>query len=101
MTLFDPGPGVAQPEPGEKLSADARRTLANNTALAAGRHPATRRKLLPLAQGKTCGGCVHHHAYGWHNKTFHKCDLHRLGESHSAASDVRVGWPACELWDAS
>jgi len=25
----------------------------------------------------------------------HKCDQHRLGESHSAASDVRVGWPAC------
>ena len=24
---------------------------------------------------------------------------HRLGESHSSASDIRASWPACVLWE--
>lgn len=95
MTLFDPG----APDPRavvEVLSVDRRRTIKNAAILADGRHPATG---LHLADnGETCGTCAHHHAYDYHNRGYHKCDVHRLGESHSAASDIRVSWPACTQW---
>lgn len=83
------------------LSPGAKRNAKNRALLAVGIHPATRR---PLYQGtgvEQCGNCVHHHAYANYRpgKTFHKCDRHRLGESHSEASDIRVGWPGCELWE--
>lgn len=87
-TLFGPAP-----EPRPRLSADQRLTKRNADLLAKGKHPAT---LLPLlGSDATCGGCAHHQALDHHNRTFHKCDVHRLGISHSSASDVRVSWPAC------
>lgn len=99
-TLFDPGPATvttAKERPG--LSADARRTIRDRDLMDVGIHPATRK---PLAgTGLTCATCVHHHAvthYTSRAKTWHKCDLHRLGTSHSAASDIRTSWPACVLY---
>lgn len=89
---------MTRPPSPDGLSADARRTKHNNELLASGTHPATRRKLLGE---HTCGDCDHHHRYEYHGKHFHKCDVHRLGESHSASSDVRVSWPACVLWQAT
>lgn len=81
------------PPPPPELSAGQKLTKRNNELIARGKHPAT---LLPLlGSDDTCGGCVHHHHYQYRAGAHHKCDLHRLGESHSAASDVRVGWPAC------
>ena len=97
MSLFELPP-LPDPGPVERLSAGRRLTIRNNGLLAAGIHPATR---VPLAgTDETCGSCVHHHAYDYHNGRFHKCDLHGLGESHSAASDVRVSWPAGTRWEA-
>lgn len=98
MTTAEPRlfavPGV---EPGpEPLSADRRRTLANANLLASGVHPATRR---PLAGEGTCGTCAHAGRWSNGNRAWWKCDLHRLGVSHSAASDIRVSWPACVLWE--
>lgn len=85
------------PEP-EKLSLARRRTLANNGMLDRGIHPATGR---PLKGGdQTCGDCFHHKART-HNRSWHKCELHRLGLSGSEASDIRVSWPACALFDPS
>lgn len=75
------------------LSADQRRTKANNDMLARGVHPATRQPV--IGDGSRCGECAHHERIEWHNKTFHKCDVHRLGMSHGPASDIRVSWPAC------
>lgn len=87
-TLFGPAP-----EPPPKLSAGQKLTKRNAELLARGRHPAT---LLPLlGSDDKCGDCSHHHRYSYRDDAYHKCDQHRLGESHSAASDVRVGWPAC------
>lgn len=80
------------------LSATQALTKRNNDTLAAGRHPATGLRLAPY--GATCGACAHHQAYEYHSKTYHKCELHRLGQSHSSASDVRVGWPACMAFKA-
>lgn len=82
----------------EGESATQRLTRRNNELLDGGTHPATRRPLF-IGTGEQCGGCQFHHAYRYHNKTFHKCEMHRLGESHSAASDVRVSWPACVLFE--
>lgn len=100
MSLFDTealfGPA---PEPPPKLSADQKLTKRNADLLAKGKHPAT---LLPLLGGDaTCGGCVHHEALPYHSRTYHKCELHRLGISHSTASDVRVSWPACVRFEAA
>ena len=92
--LFDPGPGG--PEPGT-LSATRRLTLRNQRELDAGRHPATGE---PLNDHGTCGQCAHlcrgHH----HDRYYLKCTEHRLGLSHSTASDVRASWPACVRWVA-
>lgn len=45
--------------------------------------------------------CEHRHAVamGGHAKTYHKCELHTLGLSFSQASDIRVSWPACVLFE--
>jgi len=91
--LFDV-PAVPEPE---RLSPDRRRTIKQREMLAKGRHPATG---LELIEGHTCGECVHQHTYS-HDRVWHKCDMHRLGESHSAASDIRVGWPACTSFKAA
>lgn len=85
------------------LSPDAARTKRNNDLIKAGIHPATKRRLLHQLPrvDEACGGCAHHHAYERYSsgkRTFHKCDLHHLGQSHSAASDIRVSWPACALF---
>lgn len=77
------------------LSAGQRLTLRNNEMLTAGRHPATGRS---LDADHTCGECVHHKTRS-HDRTWHKCELHRLGMSHSASSDIRVGWPACSAFE--
>lgn len=98
--LFDPGPAV--PDPYEGMSDGARRTAQQRDLLAAGVHPATR---LPLADaphggaGETCGTCQRQHTYVHRSGArFHKCAL--AGETRSAATDIRLGWPACVRWVA-
>jgi hypothetical protein len=80
------------------LSADQRRTEQNKKLLSLGIHPATRR---PLLKAFVCGECAHHRAHRGNKNIFHKCELHRLGLSRGAASDIRVGWPACDLFEAA
>ena len=80
-------------------SATVRRTRRNNELIEAGRHPATLRPLLPLKADLHCGDCAHHLVAHGNTKTYHKCARHRLGPSHSEASDIRVSWPACELFE--
>ena len=98
VPLFDVepfgGPVVEEPE---RLSAGQRLTIRNNQTLARGIHPAT---LRPLAgNGETCATCTRHTAIEIRpGRVFHKCELHRLGMRHSAASDIRVSWPACMEW---
>lgn len=97
--LFDVSPFevIAPPViPAEKLSATQRLTVRNNTALAIGKHPANG---LPIDDSHTCGECVNLKRYRL-GKTYLKCAFHRLGESHSAASDMRAGWPACPHWES-
>lgn len=90
---FDPP--LPPPVEAEATSYGARLTLRNRAALEAGIHPATRRLLRP--EGGTCGTCAHH-VEVVRSRRYHKCDAHRYGLSASVASDVRVRWPACELW---
>lgn len=94
---------IAQRGPGDDLSADQRRTKENQRLLSIGVHPATHRPLLKgmneNGEPHTCGECIFHHRYSHHSRSYHKCELHRLGESHSAASDIRISWPACERFE--
>jgi hypothetical protein len=61
--------------------------------LRAGKHPMNG---LPLrAEGGTCGDCAHLVRKKWAG-TYFKC---RKGDNtNGPATDVRLKWPACELW---
>ncbi len=96
-TLFDVDP-LPSPEPAEKLSAGRRLTIRNADSFARGIHPATGQRL--AGNGEACATCTHHVVNDWHARTFHKCAKHRLGMSGSSASDIRVTWPACALWES-
>lgn len=89
------GPRV-EPAEAEPLSYTRRLTLRKQRQLDAGIHPVTRRPLLPIADGKTCGGCDHHFSHS-RNQTWHKCDLNA---TRGAATDLRVRWPACTAFVA-
>ena len=92
--LFDMDANPGSP----KLSADARRTRKQRLLLARGVHPATGLPLHP--DGGTCGTCEHAtHVSDW-NRADWKCHNHRLALSHSAASDIRISWPACVQYGA-
>ena len=94
MTLFDPGPGS---EPDEPLSADRRRKIRNDALIAGGIHPATRHTIA-TGELRTCRDCAH--AINVHvARSYWKCERHRLGMSASAASDIRLSWPACSLFE--
>jgi hypothetical protein len=88
-------PGYLSTDPADELSADQRRTLRNQAELDAGRHPATGAPLLHPDWEFQCRDCIHAHRVEGGARRFWKCDLHRLGMSRSAASDIRIGWPAC------
>ncbi|TDD31667.1 hypothetical protein E1287_25745 [Actinomadura sp. KC06] len=108
---FDlPGVPTAPPQ-AEELSADRRRTLRQAELLAAGRHPIglfvkRQVRLHPdaaphddrKAEGLRCGGCRFLTVVGHHTRSYLKCG--RVSLSHSAASDIRRSWPACERFEA-
>jgi threonine dehydratase len=48
------------------------------------------------ALGKKCGDCRHFRAYKM-SGTYFKCALYRI--SSSSATDWRVKWDACGLWE--
>lgn len=104
--LFDPGPGLT-PEVDDlhavKVSRSGARpdyTKRAKALLALGRHPATRLALLADSTA-TCGDCAHATLIEHNARRWWKCAKHRLGMSHSEASDIRVGWPACLLFTAA
>lgn len=82
-----------QPVSRDELSRTQRLTRRNADMLTIGVHPATRQPTAP--ELGRCGDCAHAHRVVHHSRAWWKCDLHRLGMSHSEASDIRVSWPAC------
>lgn len=122
LPLFDMEPVLAaEPEPPEKLSAQRRRTLRQAALLKAGRHPLSGLAGRPIrlhpdappagdrnAPGPRCGDCVFRELMPGGNRSYPKCvrgwesgPMHDAPlASHSAASDVRRYWPACEHWSA-
>lgn len=94
--LFDMPPVEPQPV----LSADRRRTLRRRQELAEGTHPTTKRPLLDKAWGFKCGDCDHHFTFST-NRNFEKCEKAAGGLTHGPASDVRLSWPACTLYQTS
>ena len=102
-TLFDPGPGR---EPQPKLSPDQQRTQRRRDQLAAGIHPTTGRRLMTKAAAPpgvpesvlVCGECAHCFEHRT-NRSYFKCERASGGLAHGPGSDVRVSWPACDLWE--
>ena len=89
-------PGFEPPEPEEEMSRGRRRTRDAKLAIAAGRHPFGR----ALADnGLTCGDCWFAIETENGRKTYWKCEKNRL--TRSDATDLRLWWPACELFSAS
>lgn len=82
----------------DDASPTVRRTARRRIMLEAGLNPATARPLLPTELGRTCGDCVHAERFELDTRAYWKCTgpASRLGASHSAASDIRIGWPACD-----
>lgn len=93
-TMF--GWGTAAPGQ-QKPSPTAALTARNNAALARGIHPATGLALLDHSESErpSCGSCAHAVQVSHNSRTYWKCERHRLGISRGAATDIRVGWPAC------
>lgn len=95
------------------MSADRRRTIRNQRALDANRHPVTGLPLLRTitdegevvlrvlagtwATDARCGSCVHASKEHGGARSYWKCDLTEM--SRSAASDIRVSWPACVRYE--
>ena len=93
MTL----PGFDATPVGLPLSYGRRLTLRHEALLARGVHPLNHLAL--AANGYTCGDCVHaFNTEGYTRKCYWKCDLRPV--SHSAASDLRLSWPACVGFEA-
>ena len=82
----------------DDASPTVRRTARRRLLLEAGVHPATGLRLFPAVFGNTCGGCVHAVKVQHGARAYWKCNESRLGLSHSAASDIRTSWPACEMF---
>lgn len=83
----------------EKLSATRRRTIRNENLLECGIHPATGLYLLQTeVKPAKCRTCLFHRYINNGARSYNKCERHRLGMSHSDASDIRVSWPACTAY---
>ena len=94
-TLFDLEPITTTPV--VLLSAGQRLTLRNHQSIANGIHPATRQ---PLREGNEhCKTCAFLFPHGDSRRRFWKCRKHVRGFTFGAASDVRVNWPACALYE--
>jgi len=90
-------PGFDAAPVGPKLSYGRRLTLRHEALLARGVHPLN--QLALAANGYTCGDCVHaFNTEGYTRKCYWKCDLRPV--NHSAASDLRLSWPACVGFEA-
>ncbi|MGH9249758.1 MAG: hypothetical protein ACRD0W_09630 [Acidimicrobiales bacterium] len=86
-----------EPEPVEQMSYDQRLTLRNRDTLARGFHPATRRRLLDPGWGYRFKDCSHCYGSGHNLRTYWKCARNPRGHTGGPGTDIRIGWPACEL----
>jgi hypothetical protein len=78
-----------------KLSPDRARTERRKLMLERGQHPTGNGE---INLEHNCRECIHCIAHGW-QRTYYKCDVSALGERRSAASDIRLSWPACPEFD--
>ena len=87
-------PGIDPPAPKpEHESRGQRRTREARNMIARGRHPFGRAQ---AGNGKTCGECWFAVQADGGRRSYWKCERNRL--SRSEATDLRLGWPACDLF---
>jgi hypothetical protein len=82
----------ARPTAGQRLRAR------QQEAFELGYHPATGVRLL-VGTSETCGDCRFRKLYGYHTRSYPKCENPRARIAHSEATDVRASWPACRLFE--
>lgn len=94
--LFEGYAPIVTPDPLEPLSADVRRTVRQHQLVEAGTHPLTHGRARPDLG--TCGDCVWRLSVNHHGRQYPKCGLPTAvgRQSHSATSDCRAWWPACD-----
>lgn len=88
--MTDPRFDLTDDDPRDTRSYPKTWTRLQRWNAASGRHPMG----MDLAgNGETCGTCAHafKHVRWWKCR---KCDL-----TFGPGSDIRVGWPACDLWE--
>lgn len=93
-----PLPGFDAPppaEPQEPISATRRLTARRRADLERGVHPMTGRPL--RGDEETCGSCAFLASVRY-AAAYHKCARSRM--THSPNTDVRLSWPACDLWES-
>lgn len=54
-------------------------------------------KRFGICWGQHCKDCDHLISGEWHDRRYHKCELYGL--SHSEASDWRLSWMACGMFN--
>lgn len=93
-TLFPCEPVELAPRSDD--SPDVRRRKRADRAIANGQHPFGG----PLREpaGETCRTCVNAKHFDYHNRSYWKCPTVG-GLAHSAATDLRLKWPACVRWE--
>lgn len=70
-------------------------TAVARNRIACGWHPFGRKLREP--RGETCGTCKHKTSHQPGANIYHKCELR--GVTSGPATDLRLKWPACELWE--
>ena len=87
--------GVDPPPPATGHG-DGRYQQRHKAALAAGVHPLTKYPL--RTDGTRCGTCAFVRVQGMTNGTYYKCA--KAAYSRGPATDLRLRWPACVLYEA-
>lgn len=100
--LFDlPDLRVDEPDP-PPASYGRRVTARNNRLISVGINPGSGRRLLvEIAPSTTlrCKDCEHAVPTGRNIKTYWKCAKNPRGMTRGLATDVRLKWPACQLFE--
>lgn len=88
-------PGFDAPPEREPLSRARALTAKHRASIERGVHPATARPL--RGDAETCGSCAFLSTRRYAN-TYHKCARAKMTASPN--TDIRLSWPACDLWES-
>lgn len=92
MTLFE----LEELPPPPKLTVGAKMRVRQQQRIDSGVHPLGHDALL-IGTSETCGGCRFRVAYGYHTRSYPKCEKGPF--THGPGTDVKASWPACRRFE--